>query len=362
MNQPLHKFQREVHNENHSLRNHLLSILKDSEVVSLVSILLPKLPLYANLRNGCWYSNKFSGTCYFKSTDGHDHQWQFSKTRLNLNVAITAAENSGIIIVDSTRRGKTFPDSMYSTIPIWSSIINKIVFPQRCLAFNAPPWMPKSVVSQIVHEVLPQLEKSISPGLVDLIRSTLVGKLVSPLRPLWVFPNADGDLEWLGEESEAIFDICCREAPVVTEVLEEVNDTSRERGPETSDAIECTPLVLLSCSGDVSEAVHSSAHSWFYVKGAGDDEEHWSRGLSPSLFWSNIDSILQENNAVQLESLVNEIVGDVQLKKIDVEMKKNDTQDLLQSEKNELLSTIVSVGSKGTEVLVLYFNHLIFIL
>lgn len=39
--------------------------------------------------------------------------------------------------------------------------------------------------------------------------------------------------------------------------------------------LEFVPVVLFSCSVDISENSHSEQHSWHYIKGAGDDEEHW---------------------------------------------------------------------------------------
>lgn len=39
------------------------------------------------------------------------------------------------MIVDSTRKGKRFPDSMSKTIPIWTCVLNRAIFNyrKRCL-------------------------------------------------------------------------------------------------------------------------------------------------------------------------------------------------------------------------------------
>jgi tRNA A64-2'-O-ribosylphosphate transferase len=66
--------------------------------------------MFANLRCGLWYAPKFDYTCYFKSTDGHVGKWAFSISRLNLNVAEAAVKFEGLLIVDSTRKGKRYPD------------------------------------------------------------------------------------------------------------------------------------------------------------------------------------------------------------------------------------------------------------
>jgi len=37
-------------------------------------------------------------------------------------------EKGGCIIIDSTRKGKRFPDSMSKTIPMWSCVVNRSIF------------------------------------------------------------------------------------------------------------------------------------------------------------------------------------------------------------------------------------------
>lgn len=71
--------------------------------------LYPGLNAYANLRCGVWYLERPTHTCVFKSTDGHSGNWSFSLTRLNLAVAEDAAARGGCVVVDATRRGKSFP-------------------------------------------------------------------------------------------------------------------------------------------------------------------------------------------------------------------------------------------------------------
>lgn len=36
-------------------------------------------------------------------------------------------QKGGCIIVDSTRKGKRFPDSMSKTIPIWACVLNRAI-------------------------------------------------------------------------------------------------------------------------------------------------------------------------------------------------------------------------------------------
>ena len=87
----------------------------------------PAVPIAPPGRYGA--PERWDGLCYFKSSDGHAGHWRFSETRLNLHVAAAAAEcaqqddggggGGGVMLVDSTRHGKRFPDSFSTTVPIW---------------------------------------------------------------------------------------------------------------------------------------------------------------------------------------------------------------------------------------------------
>lgn len=155
---------KELKREENSLFNCLHSIVHDTSFVQQIEELYTELPIYANLRCGKWYTPGPHGTCYFKSTDGHFGEWNFSATRLNLHLAVTASQKGGCIIVDATRRGKTFPvtssqalnlnqqlcsyanmdvpceripteasvqDALSKTIPIWAAVLNAAVLVHR---------------------------------------------------------------------------------------------------------------------------------------------------------------------------------------------------------------------------------------
>lgn len=79
-----------------SITNRLLSIEADSIFVQEVAQHYG-LPLVANERCGSWYipPEKKSGSAYFKSTDGHAGQWDFSPRRLNLQLLSIAREHGG---------------------------------------------------------------------------------------------------------------------------------------------------------------------------------------------------------------------------------------------------------------------------
>lgn len=91
-----------------SISNRLSSISDDAEFVCRVADAYG-LPLVANERCGSWYIplGRKRASAYFKSTDGHNGEWSMSLRRLNTQVFDVINKESGCIIVDSTRRGKS---------------------------------------------------------------------------------------------------------------------------------------------------------------------------------------------------------------------------------------------------------------
>lgn len=141
----IYRAARTIKRRQNTLYNALRSIYDDSIFVGEISQLWPQLPLLANLRCGLWYSSKFHSTCYFKSTDGHTNNWSFNTSRLNLHVALLAGQQGGCMIVDSTRKGKWFPDSMSKTIPIWTCVLNRSVYNYRKKVCNGGVVLAKGV-------------------------------------------------------------------------------------------------------------------------------------------------------------------------------------------------------------------------
>jgi len=86
----------------------------------------PQAPSFIPL-HGCRYHQRFASTAYFKSTDGHCGQWDLSLRRLNLHLIDLLAAHGACILVDTTRKGRTFPDSFNRTVPIWAACINRAV-------------------------------------------------------------------------------------------------------------------------------------------------------------------------------------------------------------------------------------------
>jgi tRNA A64-2'-O-ribosylphosphate transferase len=79
-----------------SVSNRLQSIETDAKFVQEVAENYG-LPLVANERCGSWYIPPTTkvGSAYFKSTDGHSGQWDFSCRRLNLQLLPLVKDHGG---------------------------------------------------------------------------------------------------------------------------------------------------------------------------------------------------------------------------------------------------------------------------
>ncbi|CAM9229889.1 unnamed protein product, partial [Hapterophycus canaliculatus] len=248
-------------------------------------------PVFANLRNGLWYGRDWDGTCYFKSTDGHSGRWAFSYTRLNMHLAAAAAASGGCIVVDSTRAGKRFPDSLTATVPIWCCLLNRLVAPEHntvgrvsscsaggqsgCdegasppskhdsdsvwdTALHTPRWLSESEADQIEERMsgwidgLGNAREALSKRLRPCLRK--------PLRAVWLSPES--------HLVEGMMPAC------------------------SPDDLSFTPVICVSASKVVTPECHRQQHSWVYLQGAGDDEEHWSSGITPEQFWKNSERLV----------------------------------------------------------------------
>lgn len=160
------------------------------------------------------------------------------------------------------------PDALSTTIPIWCTVLNQAMLPENPLSKQLflPPYM-----SQSTHSQISALIPSFVASLLDLRVQLPIDKITKPMRPFWVTQDShlpDRDV-LTGEESsetieQAIFD-------------------------------EYTPIICCTASKRV---VGSEMDEGGYIQGAGDDTENWAHGLTPDVFWSNKDLLL---NTSELE-------------------------------------------------------------
>ncbi|KAJ4302602.1 tRNA A64-2'-O-ribosylphosphate transferase [Kalmusia sp. IMI 367209] len=227
------------------------------------------LPLVANERCGSWYIplERKAESVYFKSTDGHMNEWSFSLRRLNYQALDLVGKLGGCVIVDSTRRGKSMPDALSKTIPIWCCVMNRAIFAEYGEhEFHTPP----QAVSKSEHA---QIEKRIDGFVREFLGickpdiSLLRRKLQKPLRPMWI-----------------------------------LQDSSL---PDTIPSFpDFHPVVLCTASRRVHGAEGSEGG---YIQGAADDHEAWSQGLTPTLFWSNKEKLLSTNEE-HLPDLIKKLI------------------------------------------------------
>ncbi|GBF62348.1 hypothetical protein TMEN_4886 [Trichophyton mentagrophytes] len=249
-----------------SITNRLRSMETDSIFVQEISDYYG-LPLVANERCGSWYipPDKKVGSSYFKSTDGHMGQWDFSLRRLNLQVLDILKKYGGCVIVDSTRRGKTMPDAMGKTIPIWCAVMNRTLFPDKP-AYHAvqfaPAYLGESEESQIENKIDGFIE---SFRTLNLDMEKLKDRLGKPIRLVWA---------------------------------------NRDFFSENNEHGDSHLLVLCSASRCVRGAEMSEGG---YIQGAGDDSEGWSHGLTPPIFWKHKDLLMAAGES-ELPGLIQELI------------------------------------------------------
>ncbi|KAK4622866.1 tRNA A64-2'-O-ribosylphosphate transferase [Fulvia fulva] len=266
----------ELKRSNLSIKNRLKSIKQDSDFVSKVASAYG-LPLVANERCGSWYirPDLKAGSAYFKSTDGHFGQWGFSLRRLNLQVLDVVHDHGGCIIVDSTRRGKSMPDALSKTIPIWSTILNRLLFPDDASSHKLRT--PLDVLSESEHAQIEGRLKTCEQdvGTLGLNLDELREKLHSkPLQVTWQRPD----------------------------------DALPTRSTQRQDNL----IVLCTASNQTSNETSATSD---YVQGAADDPESWSHGLDAAMFWKHSDKLLSATED-ELPIVIAALVEDARSNKI----------------------------------------------
>ena len=275
---------------------HLRSLNHDAAYVGVAHSVLGRPPVLANLRCGVWYVPPAirHSACYFKSTDGHSGCWDFSITRLNLQVALAAAEHGRAMVVDATRSGKRFPDALTKTVPIWCCVVNRALAAERAeraaaadelspAAWDArlhlPPWVPPSERSQIEARLDGWVAALRKPALAPVV-SRLDAALDRPLVPSWLCPDA----------AETASERAGRAGPAAERGYREASQHAASAAAAAAEAAEAgAPFYAIHCvsASEASTSEHSRERaSWTYVQGAGDDEENWSRGLTPAQWWT----------------------------------------------------------------------------
>ncbi|KAI1316232.1 hypothetical protein EDD11_010279 [Mortierella claussenii] len=347
-----------------SLLNRLRSIQADSAFVLEIADLFPQFPLLANERCGTWYAHPArvqKPGVYFKSTDGHTGIWDFNLRRYNSHLITTIIENGGCIVVDSTRKGKRVPDALSKTIPIWCATINNAV--RKCALQNqAKQQQQKQQINnnqeeeggshstQRVHIDESDSESSLLIPSLDAerwdTRYHSLPSLISRSEHAQIAEKIDGFAEKLMltmRFSDLTFLTMRLRKPIRPIWLTPQSFLFKDDMPDYSDAA-FLPVICLSASRVVPEGMEER-DGYLYVQGSGDDEDMWSSGLTPDLFWENEDYLLEEGiAAAECEGRVREIVQNAkkQLRGKSQHRQINDGAEILSSRQTRGNGTIGS--------------------
>jgi tRNA A64-2'-O-ribosylphosphate transferase len=161
------------------------------------------------------------------------------------------------------------PDALSKTIPIWCTVMNRLLFPDDPAAHELHT--PRQSVSEQEHH---WIEKRLDACVEDakkleLDLSTLRHGSKLPLRPLWI-----------------------------------TRDSLFPDEPPSFDDFH--PIILCTASRQVLKAEMSEGG---YIQGAGDDSEGWSNGLTPIVFWKHRDQLLETSES-DLPSLIVKLQGE----------------------------------------------------
>lgn len=174
---------------------------------------------------------------------------------------------------------------MSKTIPIWTCILNRAILNYRMAlgglhisendlndlgqdstfwdcSVHLPLWVSQTEKVMIENR-LEGWTKELEASGADI--ASLASSLKKPLRPLWISQKT---VIWLNEVPDY-------------------------------DSWGFTPIILVSASSSSGNFQQhtTSEFSWNYIAGAGDDEESWSRGLSPDLFWKHAHDVIRSDPA-----------------------------------------------------------------
>ena len=262
------------------LRHRLNSIYYDKLELDRLFEKFPHIPVVANLRCGSWYcSVDKNHTCYFKSTDGHDKQWDFNIRRLNSQFLEFIYTHNTVFVVDSTgNSAKVYPDALSKTLPIWATVMNRLFCADGAdgnTASDANVILPDVISERESRELRETVERKINDW-VELAKSVLPEHL----------------LELAKQKNHNIKKII----PIFV--------SSRDSFDE-SVLMDDSTIKIICVSAGSSNSSHTDDT---YILGAGDDEEMWSHGLTAEMFWNQPGEFLRHTTDAELEAYIREVV------------------------------------------------------
>lgn len=305
--------------------------------------------IIANERAGSWYCLPYtksksrqrnSHSAHFKSTDGHRNIYNFSLKRMNfdfLHTAVQASRKGQCTMIVDASKYKTLPDSFNATLPLWCSVLNRAAMHyfndeklQKSLLINTDPkarhdnwdtnlFVPSNVTKEEYDEmlkVIPERVESVIHSGVILNPGKFIKSLQKPLRCFWIWNNhQQDDDQWIRKNYKDIH--------------------------EAMNHYTC--ILCVNCSDSISDRTHG------YISGAGDDEQSWSLGLTPSLFWKHHEELLRLNDRIMVENMIRNIVSSAKLSNEEW-YRSSDLPDDANAPLSEFYDTIgqtgISIGSR----------------
>ena len=265
------------------LLNRLKSIYYDSRQVSELQQMIPNSEIIANLRCGKWYcSDPNVKTCYFKSTDGHNGQWDFNTRRLNMNVLELILTDVPTIIVDATaNHRKVYPDALSKTVPIWITVLNHYLMKLSKVYSKTQIHLPNTISNNEKHNLLTHISKKIDDWVLEFenildsetllkLKNIISKREFRPIIPIFVSSND-------------IFNI---------EYYSSIKDIG-------------IPVILLSVGNNDRICIENQEDRNFqYILGAGDDEDMWSIKITADRFWNDYKRLLDCKNDIEIKTIL----------------------------------------------------------
>ncbi|KAF9302706.1 hypothetical protein BGZ74_004974 [Mortierella antarctica] len=299
--------------------------------------------LAANERCGTWPG------VYFKSTDGHNGIWDFNLRRYNPHLITQIIQHGGCIIVDSTRKGKRVPDALSKTIPIWCATINNAVRKRALLDLlnqQKKDQEPQENGQHASHDVVMNGDQGSTTRVCNGTKDSIAGECVENTAQTasLLVPALDAD-KWdtryhslpslisrsehaqIAEKIDGFAEKLMRFTdltPLTTKLLKPIRPiwlTPQsflfKNDPPDYSQVGFFPVICLSASRVVPEGMEEQ-DGYLYVQGSGDDEEMWSKGLRPDLFWDNVDWLLEDGiSPAECEDRAKQVVLEAKKKQLD---------------------------------------------
>ena len=191
--------------------------------------------------------------------------------------------------MDSTRRGKSFPDALSKTVPIWCSVVNRAM----CLRYSNKNWSEE----QLDLYVAANVSKSERAQIQERLQDWAVALAVRIAR----------GAGWLCIEDDQLLILFSLQASTYT--LPDLSKPLRPLHLSPASTLSVTPLLksdfqafhpVICCSASRCTTGGSAERlgSLNYVPGSGDDHEGWAPpGFSPLTFWKHRVAVLQASRA-----------------------------------------------------------------